>query len=111
MLFISTVLTHNIKQHQLVFNPKRFNVAISRGKGLCVIVGNPRYLAESKYWSAAVDYCLNAGAKVLLIEKASVPGGISICSYGAVRSASDPDAPSSSASAAVASQQAADFHQ
>ena len=33
-----------------------------------------------------------ASAKVLLIEKSSVPGGISICSYGAVRSASDPDA-------------------
>ena len=30
-----------------------------------------------------------AGAKVLLIEKASVPGGISICSYGSVRCASD----------------------
>ncbi len=28
-----------------------------------------------------------AGARVLLIEKTSVPGGISICSYGAVRSA------------------------
>lgn len=28
-----------------------------------------------------------AGAKVLLIEKNSVPGGVSICSYGAVRSA------------------------
>lgn len=29
------------------------------------------------------------GAKVLLIEKTAVPGGISICSYGAVRSAHD----------------------
>ena len=29
----------------------------------------------------------SAGAKVLLIEKTSVPGGISICSYGAVRCA------------------------
>ncbi|MBI2316921.1 MAG: FAD-binding protein, partial [Betaproteobacteria bacterium] len=29
------------------------------------------------------------GAKTLLIEKSSVPGGISICSYGAVRSARD----------------------
>lgn len=29
------------------------------------------------------------GAKVLLIEKASVPGGISICSYGALRCAND----------------------
>lgn len=32
-----------------------------------------------------------AGAKVLLIEKSSVPGGVSICSYGAVRSAKDRD--------------------
>jgi succinate dehydrogenase/fumarate reductase flavoprotein subunit len=30
-----------------------------------------------------------AGAKVLLIEKTSVPGGISICSYGAVRCAKE----------------------
>ena len=29
------------------------------------------------------------GARTLLIEKAAVPGGISICSYGAVRSARD----------------------
>jgi succinate dehydrogenase/fumarate reductase flavoprotein subunit len=29
------------------------------------------------------------GARVLLVEKSSVPGGISICSYGAVRSAGD----------------------
>ena len=33
-----------------------------------------------------------AGAKVLLIEKSSIPGGISICSYGAVRSARDAEA-------------------
>ena len=32
VLFISTVLTHNIKQHHLVFNPKRFNVAVTRAK-------------------------------------------------------------------------------
>lgn len=31
------------------------------------------------------------GAKVLLIEKTNVPGGISICSYGAVRSAKNKD--------------------
>jgi succinate dehydrogenase/fumarate reductase flavoprotein subunit len=31
-----------------------------------------------------------AGAKTLLIEKSTVPGGLSICSYGAVRSAHDP---------------------
>src|SRR3954454_18628015 len=32
-----------------------------------------------------------SGAKTLLIEKSPVPGGLSICSYGAVRSAHDPD--------------------
>ncbi len=32
-----------------------------------------------------------AGAKTLLIEKSAVPGGLSICSYGAVRTAHDPD--------------------
>ncbi len=33
----------------------------------------------------------DAGAKVLLIEKSATPGGLSICSYGAVRSARDRD--------------------
>ncbi len=33
----------------------------------------------------------DAGARVLLIDKNTVPGGLSICSYGAVRSAHDPD--------------------
>lgn len=32
-----------------------------------------------------------AGARTLLMEKSSVPGGLSICSYGAVRSAHDSD--------------------
>jgi len=32
-----------------------------------------------------------AGASTLLIEKSPVPGGLSICSYGAVRSAHDPE--------------------
>ncbi|HKA40580.1 MAG TPA: FAD-binding protein [Burkholderiales bacterium] len=33
----------------------------------------------------------DAGARTLLIEKSEVPGGLSICSYGAVRSARDAD--------------------
>lgn len=32
-----------------------------------------------------------SGARTLLLEKSTQPGGLSICSYGAVRSASDPD--------------------
>jgi succinate dehydrogenase/fumarate reductase flavoprotein subunit len=33
----------------------------------------------------------DAGAKTLVVEKSAVPGGLSICSYGAVRSARDPE--------------------
>lgn len=41
--------------------------------------------------SVAAIEAARAGAKVVLIEKTAVPGGISICSYGAVRCASDVD--------------------
>ncbi len=34
----------------------------------------------------------DSGARTLLIEKSEVPGGLSICSYGSVRSARDADA-------------------
>jgi succinate dehydrogenase/fumarate reductase flavoprotein subunit len=34
----------------------------------------------------------DGGARTLLVEKSAVPGGLSICSYGAVRSARDPEA-------------------
>ena len=41
--------------------------------------------------AAAAIAAADNGAKVLLIEKASVPGGISICSNGALRCAEDPE--------------------
>ncbi len=41
--------------------------------------------------SVAAIEASRAGAKVVLLEKTAVPGGISICSYGAVRCASDVD--------------------
>src|SRR5512134_1507039 len=33
----------------------------------------------------------DAGARTLIVEKSEVPGGLSICSYGAVRSARNPE--------------------
>mgnify|MGYP001014327349 CR=1 FL=1 len=39
--------------------------------------------------SVAAIEAARTGAKVVLIEKTAVPGGISICSYGAVRCASE----------------------
>ncbi len=41
--------------------------------------------------SVSAIQAARTGARVLLIEKTAVPGGISICSYGAVRCASDVD--------------------
>jgi succinate dehydrogenase/fumarate reductase flavoprotein subunit len=41
--------------------------------------------------SVAALEAARGGARTLLIEKSSVPGGISICSYGAIRSARDAD--------------------
>jgi succinate dehydrogenase/fumarate reductase flavoprotein subunit len=41
--------------------------------------------------SVAAIEAARTGAKVVLLEKTAVPGGISICSYGAVRCASDVD--------------------
>ena len=38
---------------------------------------------------SAAGQAARAGARVLLIEKTGVPGGISICSYGSVRCAMD----------------------
>lgn len=40
--------------------------------------------------TAAIE-AFDAGAKVLLIDKMANPGGISVCSYGAMRSARDAD--------------------
>ena len=37
----------------------------------------------------AAIHAPDAGAKTLLIEKSATPGGLSICSYGAARSARD----------------------
>ena len=39
--------------------------------------------------SVAALEAARAGARVLLVEKTGVPGGISICSYGSVRCAMD----------------------
>jgi len=67
--------------------------AVGRGQGdelfdeeFDVVVVGYGYAGGTAAMEAA-----NAGAKVLLIEKNSVPGGISICSYGAVRSAKSRD--------------------
>ena len=62
-------------------------VALAKA-GYDVVINYSRSEDAAKATAAAAQ---QAGAKTLLIEKSSVPGGLSICSYGAVRSARDPE--------------------
>lgn len=36
---------------------RRFNVAITRGMALCVIVGQPFLLMSDPYWKQLLNYC------------------------------------------------------
>ena len=62
VLFISTVLTHHVAQHHLVFNAKRFNVAVTRAQALLIIVGNPSVLGRDAHWGALLRHCHQRGA-------------------------------------------------
>lgn len=51
-------------RHNLGFlqNPKRFNVAMTRAKGLMVIVGNPYTLSEDPCWNRILELCITKRA-------------------------------------------------
>ena len=79
VVFISTVLTQDherwtrpaettvtsdeasrsTQKHRLgfLFDPKKFNVAVTRAQALCIIVGHAEYLEQSgTFWSALLDH-------------------------------------------------------
>lgn len=65
IIIITTVrsnrnLVHGDVSHNLGFlqNPKRFNVALTRAKGLMVIVGNPYTLSEDPCWNRILEFCI-----------------------------------------------------
>lgn len=40
-----------------ISNPKRFNVAVTRAKGLLIVVGNPRILGSDPCWGRFLTHC------------------------------------------------------
>ena len=65
VVFISTVLTQNQDRWRagssgglgFMSDPRRFNVAITRGSALCVIVGSATFLESTdSYWSALIQH-------------------------------------------------------
>lgn len=45
----------------LMNNPKRFNVATSRGKALAIFVGNPNVICKDDNWRALLELCVERG--------------------------------------------------
>jgi superfamily I DNA and/or RNA helicase len=50
-------------EHRLGFlaNPKRFNVAITRARGLLIVIGNPHILERDPDWRELLEYALGLG--------------------------------------------------
>ncbi|XP_010014147.1 PREDICTED: putative helicase Mov10l1, partial [Nestor notabilis] len=47
-----------------LFNPKRFNVAVTRAKALLIVIGNPHVLAKDPCFCALLEYSLMNGVYV-----------------------------------------------
>jgi len=69
VIIISTVRSYHEdrvddNKHRLnfIYNPKRFNVMITRAKCMLIIVGNPHVLNECKYWKELLKFCIKLGA-------------------------------------------------
>lgn len=42
---------------EFIFNPKRFNVTLSRAKTLLIVIGDKQMLEKDKYWLKFIQYC------------------------------------------------------
>eukprot|EP01038_Epipyxis_sp_PR26KG_P010898 gene10898-14628_t len=64
VVIISTVLSHWVEQYEvkgalgLVGDNRRFNVAVTRGMSLCVVIGHPFLLYRDNNWKQLMEYCI-----------------------------------------------------
>ena len=42
---------------EFIFNPKRFNVTLSRAKTLLIVIGDKKMLEKDEYWFKFIQYC------------------------------------------------------
>lgn len=67
IIIISTVLTSRVRQLEinerlgLCGDHRKMNVAVTRGKSLCIVVGNPSYLHGDPSWRHLMNFCDSNG--------------------------------------------------
>jgi hypothetical protein len=52
---------------------RRFNVAVTRGMALCVVIGQPRLLYSDLRWRELLKYCVANGTPFHLTTRAVIP--------------------------------------
>lgn len=63
VIIVSTVLSSRVRQLEinerlgLCGDHRKFNVAVTRGKSLCIVVGNPLYLHGDPSWRQLMNHC------------------------------------------------------
>jgi len=66
VVIVSTVLTSRIRSDcrdsiGLLGDHRKFNVAITRGMALCIVVGDPHILYDDVHWAAYIELCDSKG--------------------------------------------------
>ncbi len=69
VIIISTVRSVNeskidgfLERLGFLYQPKRFNVVITRAKALMIVIGNPHVLARNQYWNQLLKYSIELNA-------------------------------------------------
>lgn len=61
MKLIQKDVTHSLG---FVASPRRLNVALTRGRALLIIIGDPHLLSFDNYWRTVLTYCVKRNAYI-----------------------------------------------